>query len=158
MILADTFCTSYSAPQPLPPGTLIQLDCDTAYVINKIRFKKYEAARKFIINSNNKNLKQLEAQYEQALKEQDAYYRELMKSYVKADSISQHLIKDTRSDLVSISNNLKETSKTIDTLNAKLDEVQKLIRKQKWDSIKQKLLVGFGGLGAGILIGVLVAH
>ncbi|HET6225196.1 MAG TPA: hypothetical protein VFF27_02890 [Bacteroidia bacterium] len=158
LVFADTFCTSYAAPQPLPPGTVIRLECDTAYVINKIRFKKYEAARKYIINTNNKSLKQLEAEYEQALKEQDAYYKQLMKQYVQADSVSQRLIKDTRSDLVAISNDLKATSKTIEMLNAKLEEVQKLIRKQKWDSIGQKILVALGGIGAGVLIGVVVAH
>jgi hypothetical protein len=158
LVLADTFCMSNLAPVPYLRGTVVKLNCDTAYIINKMRLAKYEAARKFILNSNNRTNRELMERYEAALDEQDKYYKELLKSYGQSDSISQNLIKGTRNDLLGVSTNLKNACSSIDTVNSKLDDVQALIKKQKWESLKQKILVGFGGLGAGILIGIVVAH
>lgn len=156
IVLDNTFGITNTDPVPYLNGSTIKSYCDTVYVINKLRFANYEAARKYIMNSRTN--KELIAQYEKALNEQDKYYKELMKNYRLADSVSQNLIKDTRNDLQGVSNTLKNACNSIDSVNTKLDDVQKLIKKQKWESLKQKVAVGFAGLGAGVLIGVLVSH
>ncbi|MGQ0826947.1 MAG: hypothetical protein ACT4ON_00995 [Bacteroidota bacterium] len=155
IILDSKFGITNTDPIPYLNGITIKSNCDTVYVINKLRFANYEAARRYIMNSRTN--KELIAQYEKALNEQDKYYKELMKSYTQADSISQNLIKDTREDLQGVSANLKNACTSIDSVNTKLDDVQKLIKKQKWESLKQKLMVGFGGLGAGVLVGVIIS-
>jgi hypothetical protein len=156
-LLPDSFCFSYGAGKPYLKGAVIKVECDTVYLINKLRYKRYEAARKALIKSgSNKNYQALEDKYLQALKEQDQYYRQLLLSYSKSDSLTTQLFSSTKTDLANISNTLSATRKILEDSDKKLEEVEKILKGERRKARKEKLAMGFGGLGIGILIGVLV--
>lgn len=156
-VLTDSFCVSYGAAKFFLKGSVIKVECDTIYLINKLRYNTYEAARKALIKSgNNKNYQALEDKYLQSLKEQDQYYKQLLLSYSKSDSVSIQLFSTTKTDLANISNTLSATKKILEDSDKKLKEVQEILENERKKTRNQKLLMGFGGLGIGILIGVLV--
>jgi hypothetical protein len=153
----DTFCISYNSPKPLLKGTVVKVECDTAYLVNTTRFKTYEAAKRALIKSaGNKNYRELEEKYEAALRQQDLYYKELMKNYSNTDSLAAQMITSARNDLNALGARLESTRKILYDTDQKLDEVKKTLAQEKQTSRRQKIFAGFAGLGIGILIGLLV--
>jgi hypothetical protein len=159
IVLGDTFCVSRKTPIAYTYGSLIRIDCDTVYVINKARFGLYEKARKTVINNNYSNAqRELAENYEQALAEQDKAFRELFDRYQRLDSSYQLTITTTRSSILAVNENLNAARQTVDAANKNLAEVNKIIAAARRRNFLDKVLYGMGGVGIGVIAGVLLVR
>jgi len=159
VILSETFRISNAKPISYNRGTLIEIDCDSVFVINNRRYRLYEKAAQYILKQNpNKLCKGLIDSYEQSLQEQDIAFGELYKKYIDLDSLSFNTIQATKIDLGAINNSLNGAQTEIKNVNKNLDEVRQIIKEERKRSFLDKVIYAGGGVAAGILAGLILAQ
>jgi hypothetical protein len=146
------FCKPEEAPMMVLNGEIVNVLCDTAFVINKYRMNLYEVSKNMILKNNTQNVSKLIKAYDQTLVVVSSSYDSLVFNYRKLDEIfrstmemNKQTLNNTQSDLEKATNSLKVTEKMLNEAILKLNERDK-------NSWKKKVLY-FGG---GILTGVLV--
>jgi ElaB/YqjD/DUF883 family membrane-anchored ribosome-binding protein len=150
------YCTSNETPKLLTLGDTIVITCDSVYLINKIRYKFYKEIHLALQKDNNSECKDLLQAYENRLSEHESTYNKLLINSKKTEKISLDLIDYTQKSLENTQKTLDYTQLTLEQSMKSLDQANELIKKEKWNSKGQKLLVGIGGVGVGILVGVLI--
>ena len=153
-IIIDTICSGNDKPIPCIKGKIIQIDCDTLYLINKMRFKLYEEAKQAVLKGGSYEV--LIQNYEESLNEQDSYYQKLLEKNRQLDSNSQNIVRETKATLVQVEHSLSQSSLSLDLANKNLEEANKLIKKERKNGMWNKLFVGAGTFTMGILTGILL--
>lgn len=157
--ITEEFCESKESPRLFKQFDTIVLGCDSMYLLNKLRYKFYYSLHKdFLEKSENTDCIKLINLYENAILSHENAFNYLLQNCEQTEKISLSLISDTKDNLKNVNKNLEYTQKSLDEALKTLEHANKLLKKERWNSIGQKILIGLGGLGAGILLGTLITN
>jgi hypothetical protein len=158
VVIKSDFSSSYTTPRFYLSGTTLKLECDTAYLINAQRMGFYRNLHENIKNNTGleEKCQELIKSYEKSLQEDNLRFKALSENCTKSQKISDELIAKTQTTLRQTDATLAKTQQDLKDINLKLDDVDKKLRAAKFNSLKQKILVGAGGVGVGLLLGLLL--
>ncbi len=152
----DTSCLITASPLRILSGQQIVVQCDTAYLLNKYRFKLYEKSRVFIQNQDPE--KQLAAigEYEKMLNSANKSYQEIMQKYKTVFDLH-------KKDLDEFQKRLDLAAKELDTAKAELDkakkdleDARKQVSRKKNSTFKTALIWGGSGLITGLILSLII--
>jgi len=150
------YCSSNKSPLMFLKGDTIITDCDTTYIVNKERYSFYKNIHEATLSGKDSVSGKILKAFELRLLEQQNAYDKLLSNSKQAEKITLDLINDTQSSLLSTQKTLENTQISLENTLKSLETANKLIKKEKWNSKGQKLLVGAGGVGIGLIIGLLI--
>jgi len=136
----------------LRQGQKVDILCDSAYVITKLRYNLYEKAVQGVRNTNYANVYSLIEAYENALKLCQQSYDTLFGKYNATYNYSMSAIDKSTGDLKMINKDLKSVNDSLITAQHHLDVAIKEVKATR----SQKYLWGIGGLGLGAVTGIIV--
>ena len=157
--VTDTFCNdnSYHVRQVLR-GKTIQIDCDTAYILNKSTFKLLNSSYSAYQTLNDSLLGFFSSTdiYLNEYQKQVDYYKvslDTMENYYNSLSdASSKLVSNTTSSLRQVDSNLNSINTSLDSAKTKIAEATVEIRKEQrviwWTHL--------AWLGGGVAIGALI--
>ena len=151
-----SYCSSNEPPKLFKLGDTILISCDTVYLINKIRYKFYKDIHFAVLQDDNTEYTGLLKAYENRLNEHELAYSKLLKNCRNSEKTSLDLIDFTQKSLQNTQRSLDYSQQALEQSVKSLEQANALIKREKWNSRGQKVLVGIGGVGIGVLIGVLV--
>ncbi len=156
--IGEEYCASTDSPKLFQKGDTLIIDCDSVYIINKIRYKFYKDMHKATVEESDAPCKDILLVYENRLKEHEDAYSKILNNCKKTEQVSLDLIDYTQESLMNTQKSLQYTQQTLDYSIQSLDKANKLIKKEKQASKFEKVLIGIGGAGIGILTGVLISQ
>ncbi len=136
----------------LRQGQKVDILCDSAYVITKLRYNLYEKAVQGVRNTNYANVYSLIEAYENALKLCQQSYDTLFWKYNATYNYSMNAIDKSTGDLKIINKDLKSVNDSLTAAQHHLDTAIKEVKATR----SQKYLWGIGGLGLGAVTGIIV--
>jgi len=143
-----TQCNSYEKPLFLHKGDTVISLCDTAILINTIRYNLYESARQTILT--NKYSK-LQDEMNSALTEQIGLYKlwndSLQTQYTRVSGMFASSLNNTQRELIKVSGEITTAKDSLNKANENLNSALSHLNKARWEKYK------WGG--AGLLIGIL---
>lgn len=152
------YCSDHSTPLLFLKGQIINVPCDSMYLLNKSRYLFYKTVHNTILNQRDSVTHQLLVAYETQLAEQHKIFDALLKNSKEAETLSLNTIQDSRTILVNTEITLANTQKKLDGSLLHLGKAKEEIRKARWAAAGKKVLIGAGGLVAGLLLGLLITH
>ena len=137
----------------------IALDCDSVYLMNKATYAFFMLIYQNLF-SNDLDLvcSNLLQSYEERLQQSHETYQKLLANCKETEKVSFDMMNDTRKSLESTQKTLDYTQLTLDQTLQTLESANKYMKKERSKSIFEKVLLGVGGLGIGLVIGVLIAN
>ncbi len=157
VVIKSDFSSSFATPNFYLRGMTLKLECDTAYLINTQRMGFYRSLHENIKNNTGleEKCQELIKSYEKSLQEDNIRFKALSENCTKSQKISDELVSKTQTTLRQTDATLAKTQQDLKDINLKLNDVDKKLRAAKLNSLKQKILVGAGGVGIGLLLGLL---
>jgi hypothetical protein len=152
----DPNCQSYQPAMTLIKGDIVENQCDTAFLVNKMRYDLYEKARNTILKMDFKSFNQLLKSYDQSLMMAYKSYDSLNLKYSQLETVFVQTVNENRQMLKTADQNLANASTTLENTRKQLDEIIVAMKKDQ----KKRIWRGAGffgiGLGTGILAGLLI--
>lgn len=145
-------------------GDILTIGCDTAYVLNKLTFRRYDSAYKDLRrkSSNIANLMstydEIIALQENRIKEQTRSYNELRASFSSLTSETQMQITESAGQLGQALTSMEALNRDLGETKILLREAKEIIEAEKQGLNLEKLLWGVGGFSVGILAGIVLAN
>jgi ElaB/YqjD/DUF883 family membrane-anchored ribosome-binding protein len=157
IIIPEDYSLSIESPRKFHVNDTLIIRCDTVFIINKDRYLFYKDLHYSVTNKKSDSLlNKIVLIYENRLKENEDAFVKLLNNSKKADTLTLDLIDYSQKRLGNIEKSLSYTQNTLNSSIRSLELANDYINKQQWNSIGQKVLIGIGGVGLGIIIGVLV--
>jgi len=150
------YCYSNKSPLMFLNGDTIITECDTIYLVNKGRYSFYKNIHEATLSGKDSVSSKLLNAFELRLFEQQNAYDKLLNNSKQSEKITLNLINDTQSSLVNTQKTLDYSQKKLDESLKSLESANDYIKKEKWNSRGQKVLIGIGGVGIGLIIGSLI--
>lgn len=150
------YSVSTASPLMFVKGDTIWLDCDTAYLVNGIRYNFYKNLHKATLAGSDSVCVKLLNAYERRLVEHEQAYNKLLENSKQAEKVSLDLIDYSQKSLAGTQKTLQFTQATLDQSLKSIDMAHDYIQQEKWNSKGQKLLVGICGVGVGLLVGIII--
>lgn len=145
-------------------GDLLQISCDTVYVLNTLTFRRFDSAYKDL-RKRNPSISNLMASYDEIIALQDRRLAEQQRSYddlrVNFDNLAGSTSKTIEGSAgrLSLAVNAMDSLKTdMVKTRALLSETQSILEAEKRGIDLGKLLWGFGGLATGLLAGIVLSQ
>lgn len=155
--MSPDFCTNKKI-MALGIGDTLLVTCDSIIVLSTGQYKILKEIRKDYIKSEEiEKYEKLIASYEESIKTSKADYDKLLENTKKTEQISFGLIDRSLSTLDGTQKILNYTQTSLDHSIKSLEAADKLLKQQRRKTLGQKLLVGIGGAGVGILTGILLS-
>lgn len=154
----DTSCLLSSKPMQLFSGDKVSIACDTAYLINAIRYRLYEKARTYLMTLNGNQESRTIQELETMLTQLDHYFRGMKDTYYTLSGEVQQKGEENLATLLSVQQDLADAQTALEKSKNDLDDVVRKLKKSNRRELKNKLLIGAAGLGAGLLLGVLLLN
>ncbi len=154
---SDSICLPAHSPLLLMRHQTFTATCDSMYVINKFRYKLYQQLHRHI-NSHRNIEGELLGTCEQSLQSSQQAYDQLLAQYKHSDRLTKKLIDGTSLTLKQVNQTLQHTQAALLEAQQQLAHTQGELRRLRRQQRLQKIGIGLGGLGAGLLAGIIVAH
>lgn len=148
----DTSCYETARPMLLTGGQQVLIQCDTVYLINKTRFRLYEKARHFILDTDILKYQTALEEYEVQLNKADEAYKNIYQKYLLMSGNYEKDLKTTNSDLKNVRSELSKAQSEVKSASEDLEKLRKKLSAERWKSLGTKLLYGVGGAVIGITI------
>jgi hypothetical protein len=155
--LGGQYCDAYEAPLMLRKGSLVKIECDTAYVVNSHRYDLYERARQALLGMNLELYRELPQASTNWNKESELAYNALLYKYRELDSLCTLQLNDNHNMLSSVRDDLNNAQASLGSALLELGQAREAIKSEKRSNNRSKILWGLGGFGLGILSGVLIS-
>jgi hypothetical protein len=155
--MSPDFCTNKKI-MALGNGDTLLVTCDSIIVLSNTQFQYL----KTVLAAYKKDTTQIAryekliASYEESIKTSKADYDKLFENAKKTEQISFGLIDRSLSTLDGTQKILNYTQTSLDHSIKSLEAAEKLLKQQRRKTLGQKLLVGIGGAGVGILTGLII--
>lgn len=153
--LSDTFCVSTGSPVLLTRGKTVTIVCDSMYMINKLRYKLYQRLHQHI-SQWGPSCDTLTRSYEQSLQASEEAYRQLLENYGRSDRLAQAMIDSTHASLLQMKQSLEHTENILQSSRQELEKTRHALRKVRRQTFLQRVSLGLGGLGIGLLFGLVI--
>jgi len=145
-------------------GDVLQIACDTAYVLNTLTFRRYDAAYKDL-RKKGPSISNLMSAYDEIMALQEQRLAAQQKSFEELRSNFNTLAGTTSSTIEGSAARLTHAVTSIDSLKSDmleakrlLFETQEILEAEKRGLGLEKLLWGVGGLAAGLVLGVVISQ
>ena len=145
-------------------GDLVDVQVDSVYVLNKLTFRRYDSAYKDL-RKRGAGIAGLMATYEDIvslqenrIKEQNRSYEELRTHFLALSGETQTKISDSSNRLISALQSMETLNRDMGETKRLLGEAKEIIEAEQRGLNMEKLLWGFGGVAAGIVIGVVISN
>lgn len=156
--MSPDFCTNKKIIG-LGSGDTLLVTCDSIIVLSTGQYKILKDIRKEYTKSDDIiKYEKLIASYEQSVKTSKADYDKLLENAKKTEQISFGLIDRSLATLDGTQKILNYTQTSLDQSIKSLEATEKLLKKQRRATIGQKVLVGIGGAGIGLLLGIIAVR
>ena len=143
-------------PQLVLPRTPRQPLTDSVYLISPARYRFYRQLHRYALDTTVRASDALITSYAQSLQATQRAYDTLLERYQASDQLSAQTLRRTQLALGQLSRSLDQTQYALAQTTRSLDEARAQARTARRRSLVQRLAYGAGGLGAGLLIGLLV--
>lgn len=153
---SDSSCQETSRPLRAVKGQQIDIQCDTVYVINKHRFRLYEKARNFILQTNITGEQELLRSYEIQLQKAEEAYRTILGKYELLAANYAEDLKRSTAGLDAVRKELMLTQEDVKQASAELEDLRKKYQDRRSAGLPTKLLWAGGGAVAGIVLMLIV--
>ncbi|MBI3003963.1 MAG: hypothetical protein HYY49_00930 [Ignavibacteriales bacterium] len=138
--------------------------CDTAFVMNKLTFRRYDSAYKDV-RRRAPGIANLMSAYDEIielqaarLKNQSEEYETLRASFASLSVEAQSKIAESSTRLTTAIHFMENLNKDLTETKRLLGEAKEIIEAEKHGLNLEKILWGAGGVAAGIVIGTLIAR
>lgn len=156
--MSPDFCTNNKIIR-LDRGDTLQVSCDSVVVLSIPQYKILKDVLKEYKKSDEiTKYEKLIASYEESIKTSKADYDKLLENTKKTEQISFGLIDRSLATLDGTQKILNYTQTSLDHSIKSLEATEKLLKKQRRATIGQKVLVGIGGAGIGLLLGIIAVR
>ena len=130
--------------------------CDSLYIFNKKKYKKYQFYKSYIANDKKLNLlKNVSEEYEQTIQEQKKAYSELDSLYDQQAQLHERQMAEVKKVLETSKNSIQLMRNSMESANESIEISQRLLKEKRRKSFFDKLGFLGGGVGIGVLIGLL---
>ena len=142
---------------------VVRFHCDTVYVLNKLTFRRYDAAYRDLRKkgTNISNLMnaydELIAVQQQRLKDQDRRYNELRMNFKELSEETQSRIAASTTRLGSAVGSMEQLNNRLTETNNLLGEARDILKAEQRSLFVNRLLWGVGGVAVGLVAGILIA-
>lgn len=156
--MSADFCTNKEIIR-LDRGDTLLVSCDSVIVLSNAQYRYLKAVLKAYKDTTEiARYEQLITSYEQSIKTSKADYDKLLANARKTEQASFALIDRSLATLDGTQKILNYTQTSLDQSIKSLEATEKLLKKQRRATIGQKLLVGIGGAGIGLLLGIIAVR
>jgi hypothetical protein len=145
-------------------GDLVDIQCDSVYVLNKITFRRYDSAYRDLRRKGS-SIASLMTAYddiialqENQIKEQNRNYEELRTHFLTLTGETQTKISDSSTRLDSALQSMENLNRDLVETKRLIGEAKEIIEAERRGLNLEKLLWGFGGVAVGIVVGVIVSN
>lgn len=153
LVFGDSLCSATAHPLLLQKGTEVRIQCDSAYLINTIRYRMYLQLHRYIREeASSQQCQPLINAYERALADSHTAYQELKQQYHQSDQLSSQWIAESRYVLENIQQSVQHTENMISQSGKDLEEAKHGLRAERKKNIMQKIMAGVAGIGIGLLL------
>lgn len=139
----------------LPQGEPLHLT-DSAYLVSTARYRLYQQLHRHVLDTTAGAGDSLVVSYAQSLQAAQWAYDTLLSQYQANDRLSTQTLHRTQLALGQLSRSLDQTQDALTETSRTLNEAKDQLRTARRRSLVQRVAYGAGGLGAGLLIGVLI--
>jgi hypothetical protein len=141
-------CNSYENPVFLLKGETITNQCDTAVLINTLRWRLYEKARKTILFTNYNEYEELFNNYDSLIFIYKKWNDSLQLKYTDINTLFERSLVDTKKDLKKINIDLFAAKDSLSSANNNLNQAIKHLNNARLEKLKN--------MGIGFSIGIAV--
>lgn len=145
-------CDPVSSPVLLLRGNVINIGCDSVWLISPYRLGLYEEARQLVMSLNTANVETLISNYEHKLSLYSYWNDSLRQSYRILSRRYDSTLLRTSSELSLMSTKLDHANDAIEESKKHLDDAIESVKKSR----TEKWLWGLGGILAGLGIASLL--
>ncbi len=145
-------------------GYVLHIACDTAYVLNALTFRRYDAAYKDL-SRKGPSITNLMSAYHEIISLQEQRLAAQQKSFDDLRLNFDNLAGTTSSTIEGSAARLTQAVTTLDSLRNDmietkrlLTETQEILKAEKRGLNLEKILWGVGGLAAGLVLGVVITQ
>jgi len=145
-------------------GDVLHIACDTAYVLNTLTFRRYNAAYKDL-RKKGPSISNLMSAYDEIMALQEQRLATQQKSFEELRLNFNNLAGTTSSTIEGSAARLTRAVTSIDSLKSDmietkrlLSETQEILEAEKRGLGLEKFLWGVGGLAAGLVLGVVISQ
>ena len=145
-------------------GDLVDIQCDSVYILNKLTFRRYDLAYKDL-RKKGSGMAGLMGAYddiivlqENRIKEQNRNYDELRTHFMALTGETQTKISDTSLRLGDALQSMENLNRDLGETKRLLGEAKSIIEAEQRGLNLEKLLWGFGGVAVGIVVGVIISN
>ena len=153
----DSSCVSAARPMLLKQGDKVLVSCDTAYLINAYRYRLYEKAKRHLITLAG-NTDKMASQVEGSVNQLDNYFSEIQSRYF----LLSEEVKKSQSENVATLNRvnleLDQTRNDLQATRNDLEAIRNSLKKARRKDMRNRLVFGGVGLGAGLLLGAILLN
>lgn len=143
----------------LDRGDTLLVSCDSVIVLSNAQYRYLKAVLKAYKDTTEiARYEKLIQSYEESIKTSKADYDKLLENTKKTEQISFGLIDRSLATLDGTQKILHYTQTSLDQSIKSLEATEKLLKKQRRATIGQKVLVGIGGAGIGLLLGIIAVR
>lgn len=151
----DTSCLITSLPMRVLSGQQLVIQCDTAYLVNKFRFKLYEKSRVFIQTMDPENQKAAIEEYEKSLNLANKSYQEINQKYKSVFDLHKKDLEAFQTRLDIVAKELDTAKSELNIARKDLEDARKQISRKRNSSLKSALIWAGSGLATGIVLGII---
>ncbi len=145
-------------------GDLVDVRCDSVYVLNKLTFRRYDSAYRDL-RKRGSSIADLMGTYEEIvslqenrIKEQNRSYEELRAHFLTLSDETQRKISNSSDRLTSALQSMESLNRDMGETKRLLSEAKEIIEAEQRGLNLGKLLWGLGGVAAGIVVGVIISN
>ncbi|MCT4602999.1 MAG: hypothetical protein N4A59_08890 [Marinifilum sp.] len=157
-LIPERYAVNKEKPLQFTAGDTLIIQCDTVFVINKIRYQFYQKLHDNILSDSYMEYEDYIATLKNELAASQLAYDELKANCDTTAVLARETITNSIISLDSLENNLKETEGKLSESIKKLDGTKDLLGEIKTDQKKDRLFYSIGGVAIGILTGILVTN
>ena len=145
-------------------GDLVDIQCDSVYVLNKLTFRRYDSAYRDLRRKGT-GIASLMSAYdeiitlqENRLKDQNRNYEELRAQFSTLTAEARERISDSSTRLGVAVTSMENLNRDLTETKKLLGEAKTIIEAEQRGLNLEKLLWGFGGVAASIILGVIISN
>jgi len=146
---------TYDIPIIVNNNVVVINNSDSLHLINNLRFRYYEKLRKVLDDSLELKNEYILLQYENLLKGNVRQYNTLLENCDSSSNLFNRFMVETDSALKITSKSLELSEQSLENTMLSLKEAKELLEQERGIQFWDKLTIGIGGVGLGILIGIL---
>ncbi len=149
-------CPVADIPQLLLPYTPLPPLTDSAYLVSVARYRFYQQLHRHALDTTARTADSLIASYAQSLRETQQAYDTLLGQYLTSNEHAAQTLRSTQLGLGQLGRTLDQTQYALAQTAHRLEEAKAQTQAARRRSLMQRLAFGAGGVGAGLILGLLL--